>query len=231
MIGARSRAVLLAGAVVGWPGSGRAETLGRGVDARDGKEMRLMVGGEVKSQVHRLRSEHAHERDRAVAWLLEHPDEARPVLIDLVRAATPSAATPGAIDVLGRMGRDEDVPLLADVLMRADPSLTWETAQVLGRHRSPAAVAALLDGLRHDQIEVVGAAAVALGGRGDEVARPPLEALLGHPSEIVRYRAVYALKRLGASSSRERLRAHYATETSDQVRQLIAEVVNLEDRP
>jgi len=196
----------------------------RGIETHPAMVRRMTTSGEAERHLGRFSSEHPHERDRALTWLLEHADESRPALVELVRAAAPSAATRAALHVLGRMGHEPDVALLADVLARGDRSLTWDAAQALALHGAPAAMTALLENLRHADIDVGGAAAVALGVRGDERARPDLEALLDHPSETVRYRAVHALKRLGARPSAARLAARYATEPSEQVRRLIAEV-------
>jgi HEAT repeat protein len=202
-----------------------------GLESSHAMVTRMTSSHEAERHLRRFSSEHPHERDRALTWLLEHADESRPTLVELVRVAAPSAVTSAAIHVLGRMGHPPDVPLLADVLARGERSLTWDAAQALALHRAPEAVAALLSNLRHDDVDVIGAAAVALGLRGDEVARPALEALLDHPSEAVRYRAVSALKRLGAGASAARLRARYAAEPSEQVRQLIADVTRPEALP
>src|SRR5262245_14961688 len=184
-----------------------------------------MSTSEVERQIHRLMSEHLHERDGALLWLLDHAEASHPTLVEIAHSAEAGAAIYSAIHLLGRMGREEDVPLLAGLLERTNRALTWEAAQALGLHRAPVALQALLHSLRHDNVEVIAASAVALGERGDEAARAPLETLLDHRSETVRYRAVYALKRLGPGPSAGRLSALHASETSQYVRDLIVEVL------
>lgn len=173
----------------------------------------------------RLASEHVHDQDAALTWLLGHRAESRLALIEVVKAGQPVQQVLGALSLLGRMGEPADVPLLAGVLTRGNPQFRWESAQALAQHRSPEALTALLEALEHSDPEVVSAAAVALGVRGDEAARAPLEQLLEHRDESVRYRAVYALRQLGAARSAEALRKQLAHERSADVRDLIDEVL------
>jgi HEAT repeat protein len=166
-----------------------------------------------------LASEHAHDRNEATSWLLEHASESRPALTRLVSKAVPDQRTLAAIFLLGRMANEEDVPLLAASLTRR--GLEWESAQALGHHCSKSAREALLQALAHEDLEVVGGSVIALGGCKDESTRKPLEKLLGHHEESVRYRVVLALMQLGVNPSLEVLKMHYAHEPSSEVRHLI----------
>jgi hypothetical protein len=179
----------------------------------------------LKSQIERLASEHAHERDAARDWLLAHPALSRPALLEIMQAGRRVHLAQEAIYLLGQMGNESDVMVLADVLKRAEPRLVWDSAQALGSHDSDSALLALLDSLKHTNPEVAGAAAVALGVRGDERAREPLERLLTHAHEEVRHRAVFALQKLGIAPSAIVLRKHREQETSADVLQLIDEAL------
>ena len=172
-----------------------------------------------------LGSEHAHERDAASAWLLRHSKVSRPALIAVVNSGRPIQVAIGALHLLGSIGQEADVPLLARVLNRADSTLIWHAAQALGQHRSSLAREALIVALTDTNAEIVGAAAVALAGRGDATVRTLVEQLLARPEEVVRYRAVYALQLLGVGPSTATLKEHYALEPSTEVRRLIDEAL------
>lgn len=177
----------------------------------------------LKRMLTQLASEHAHERNEARDECLDHPDVVRPALLDIVTKGKSANLVCEAMSVLGLIGNEADVPVLAAILNRPSGPLTRESAQALGSHPSKLALQTLLDALEHEDPEVGGASAVALGLRGEETARKPLEKLLGKQNESVRYRAVYALQKLGAATSAEMLRQHIKQETSESVRKLIDE--------
>lgn len=172
-----------------------------------------------------LTSEHADKRNRSLAWLIENPAQSHSALVEIVKAARHDQCTLGAIYLLGQIGCDSDVPLLEALLTRETSKLTWESAQALGRHKSPEAFAALARALESDNPESIGAAVVALGIRGDESARRLLERQLGHADESIRYRAVYALRELGVRPSSDALKKHRQIETSADVCRLINEAL------
>jgi hypothetical protein len=180
---------------------------------------------EVREYIRLLASEHAHEHGQAFAWLVEHPAESRPAMVEMARKRTPYPLALAVFHILGRIGDPADVPLLTEILCGRDSALVWDSAQALGFHRSPQAMDALLAALRHEKAEVVEAAAVALGMRGDEAARPSLEGLLEHPQETVRYRTVFALRKLGISPSAAVLQTRLAAESSEEVRTCIREAL------
>jgi HEAT repeat protein len=180
---------------------------------------------EADQRIAALADEHVETRREAAAWLLDHPDAGVPRLRELVEAGRPDQQTTWAVDILGRLGDERDVPLLARLLETLRPGPYWEAAQGLAKHAAPAALEALRRALESDDPEVVGAAAVALGVRGDEAARPDLEARLRHSDESVRYRAVYALQQLGSGPSAEALAEAARNEPSRDVRGLIDDVL------
>lgn len=183
---------------------------------------------DVGRYIARLASEHAHKRNEAFAWLLDHLAQSRPRLVELVEGGQFDERVLGAIYILGQMGQEADVPLLAKTLTEGDQRLAWNSAQALGEHPSPLALDALLAALQHDDADVVGAAAVALGMRGNETTREELERLLERAGESVRYQAVYALRQLGVSPSIETLKKQRERELSAEVRALINEVLQEE---
>ena len=185
-----------------------------------------MNDNDVALRIQMLADEHIESRQEAASWLRDHPEQSHPTLLALVQAAKPDQQTRWAIRLLGHLGYIADLPILADLLDRPESGLYWESAQSLAQHPSSGAMKILLDALKHNNVEVVGAAAVALGVRGSEAARTPLEELLQHPDETVRYRAVYALQRMGVGSSTDTLRSTLQREKSVQVRRLIEEVLD-----
>jgi HEAT repeat protein len=180
-----------------------------------------MIEEQVRQHIEELADEHVEVREDARAWLLDHADISHSALAQIVVSGAPNQRTIGAIRLLGEMSKKEDVPVLELSLQRADPQLLWESAQALGQHTAPVAIDTLLAALQSTNVDIVSAAAVALGTRGDEQARKQIEQLLAHPDEHVRYRAIYALRQLGVEPSAPALRAHAPGETSQQVRDIL----------
>lgn len=180
-----------------------------------------MSNGELERHLAALSSEHPEDAAPAVDWLIAHPDQARPRLAALVRAAADDQATRRAMEILARIGHDDDVAPLAAVLALGRGSLSWAAAQALAAHPAAAARDALLATLAAPEEEIVSAAVVALGQRRDEAARPALEGLLDHPSAGVRFRAVRALAALGARTSTAALKRRRAVEPDGEVKAAI----------
>lgn len=179
----------------------------------------------VDYHLRQLTSEHSERVHSSLTWLIEHPIESHSALVEIVKAARYDGRTLGAIYALGQIGYDADVPVLKSLLTREGSPLVWNSAQALGCHKSPRAFTALVAVLGNRDPELVGAAAVALGIRGDESARKPLERLLEHVDESVRYRSVYALQKLGVAPSSDVLRKHRRIEKSADICRLIDEVL------
>jgi HEAT repeat protein len=133
---------------------------------------------------------HRREAEAAAEWLLARPERAYPRL--LARAAEGSA-TPALVELLGRFGRADAVPVLAGLL--GGPELVAAAAaDALAHH--PAAADALRAGLRRGG-EAAARSADALAARGDAGACPDLLAAARDPDARVRYHAVQAAVRLG----------------------------------
>jgi len=189
-------------------------------------QMSEMQPDEIKSLISNLLSEHSHERDKARAWFVAHPDRSRPTLSEIIRAGKPVRLVKEAVSLLGQIGDERDVSLLTNLLRQKDSDVKWEAAQALAKHPSKSALNVLLEALEQSDAEIAGAAAVALGVRSDEIARKPLEKTLSNFDESVRYRAVFALQKLGAAASADVLRQHRDREKSQAVRELIDKVLN-----
>ena len=139
-------------------------------------------------------------------------------------AATQRAGSPANLAVdraalaLGEIGAVEDVATLARALARGGETMASKFALALARHRSDEAVAALTTATASPDIDVVRAAAMALGTRGGATARATLEALLDHADRRVRYTTVVALIDLGPRPSRAALKRRKTIETDAEVR-------------
>jgi len=155
---------------------------------------------ELASRLRALGAEDDETRREAAAWLRDRPELARPALRALLEKGNSVQRVAWAVDILGRIGDERDVPLL-EQLLRKRSGPYWESAQALAKHRSPLALTALRRATSAEDPEVAVAAAVALGVRGDETARADLEKLLDHPDESVRYGAAYALRQLAGTES------------------------------
>ncbi|SRR5260370_22749600 len=190
-------------------------------------DMQMSIANQkVKEYMSRLASEHQEERDKAVAWFEAHPAESLPEIRRLARAGHLGQPTLWAACLLGRIGDDSDMRILEPLLAHSSSSIIWAAAEALAHHPSQVAEAVLLGALASKHPETVGAAAISLGMRGSESTRKPLEQLLRHADESVRYRAVLSLDRLGVGPSIAVLRAHLPNEDSSEVRRLIEEILN-----
>jgi HEAT repeat protein len=179
----------------------------------------------VEKMLRHLASEHAQERDDALAWLIANPGISHARLVEAVKAGEYRQETLGSIYALGQIGDEADVALLEEVMLSGS-SLSWESTQALGRHRAAEALDVLLNALGNSKPEIAGAALIALGKRGDGSARRKIEQSLSCGDESVRYRAVFALHDLGTGPSREALEIHRGAESSADVIRLIDEVLN-----
>ncbi|WP_428264503.1 HEAT repeat domain-containing protein [Haliangium sp.] len=186
---------------------------------------------EVEAHMRGLAAEHEHERAQAAQWLEAHPERSRPALRAVVERARADNMTHGAIAILGRLGRVEDVALLRTRAAAGGSALAWDAAQALAAHKTPEALAALVSLLDADDLEVVSAAVVALGSRGQEDGRAHVERMLTHAEAKIRYKAVFALDRLGVDPSRAALEAHRRDERDPDVRTLIDRVLAKPSRP
>jgi len=187
-----------------------------------------MSDDEVEAQIRALLSPRGHEadrreHDRALAFLLAHPDKAHPRLLALLDPAQPYVPV-AAVNSLPLFGRAESLPVL-ERLMREGAGLSSMSAgQALGRHPQPRALQALLRGLKHDRDETKAAAAEGLLTRGDKAACQALRALLNHPSYEVRYHVVNAAGKLGCLA-RDELARIAGTDGESDIRDLASSLL------
>ena len=81
-----------------------------------------------------------HVREQALAYWLEHANEAHPRLLELIDVDSPPVLL---ITILPQFGRVESVAVLEKVLHNSSDPLTVAAGQALGRHPLPEAGMAL----------------------------------------------------------------------------------------
>ncbi len=174
-----------------------------------------------------LSGEDGHGISGAIEWLVAHPQRARPILrADLSRQNAGGINIKFELQILGRIGDPADVPLLRDWLLKASETQAFSAADALRLHPSPEAFDALLDGAASSDPHQASRAVDALGKRGDERARRPIEQLLDHAESNVRYSAVRALAALGVEPSRALLEARQHIEQDKDVSSMLANVLS-----
>ncbi|HLT39793.1 MAG TPA: HEAT repeat domain-containing protein, partial [Enhygromyxa sp.] len=164
---------------------------------------------------------------RAVDYLLEHPEQSQPALMRAWRA---HEGRPGwVLYLLGQIGDPESVPLLQDALIASIYTVRFEAAMALAAHPDPSAYAALLATLAHDDPAVKSAAAMGLGRRGDVRACPSLDQLKDDPEMQVRHAVIESLSELGCLDDEQLAKLRH-TEQDPLVRELIDRLLAGEPR-
>lgn len=154
------------------------------------------------------------EKERAAAWLLDHADDTYP---ELLTRAQDGRAGPATVELLGRFGRPDSVPVLAG-LLAIDDIQGVAAARALTTHPAPEAHDALLEALRAGGSPAV-LAADALGARGDDRACADLAQAATDADARLRYHAVQAAGSLGCLTP-ERLQELEAADPDPDVRDL-----------
>lgn len=157
--------------------------------------------------------------DRAASWLVAHPDEAHPVLLDVLRERGPE--TKRILQLLAQFGREEAVDAVTPLLLADDELLSFEAARCLSSHPSPRASQSLIQGLG-GSLRTRKAAIEGLALRGDDSMCEAVAVLLQDADVNVRQRAVRAVKRLGCLTP-QRL-TELADDPSEEVRRVAVEV-------
>jgi HEAT repeat protein len=187
------------------------------------------MSDELKQQIRALVSPGGHEadlrdRDRALAFLLVHADEAHPRLLALL---DPQAGfiPVAVVNAMPLFGRPESVPVLEKIMREGAELISMSAGQALARHPRPESLAALMRGLEANRDETKVAALDGLMTRGDKTVCPAVQQLLDHASYEVRYHAVNVAAHLGCLSS-ENLR-HIAESDSEQdIRELASSLMS-----
>ncbi len=118
-----------------------------------------------------------HSAGTGMAWLLEHPDRARPALLELVRSGATHLGVRRGIRILGKIGKAEDIPAIASLLWGEDV-VAWHAAEALAAHEHPAAWDALIPALAGDKRSATVAAIRGMREHRHEAGRTGLERLL-----------------------------------------------------
>ncbi|SRR5216683_3079731 len=188
-----------------------------------------MTNGELEQNIRALLSSRGHEadrreHDRALAFLLAHPDEAHPRLLALLDPQ--SAAVPvAAVNALPLFGLADSVPVLEKLMREGAELISISAGQALGRHSRPEALEALLRGLEDGREETKVAALDGLMTRGDNSVCPVLQKLLDHSSYEVRYHAVKAAGKLRCLTS-ENLKQIAANDNERDIRELASTLMS-----
>ena len=132
------------------------------------------------------------QRDRALAWLVEHADRAWPTVLARAEDAPQDAVL---IDVLGRLRRPEATALLRRAF--ASERTRGAAAAGLGMSPDPAARAFLRETLTSSQPPDVVGALAGLGASGDRTACGDVMPQLQSDNAEIRWTAVDAAMRLG----------------------------------
>jgi HEAT repeat protein len=157
--------------------------------------------------------------ERAAEWLISHPDEAHPTLLEVLRERGPEAKR--ILALLPRFGRDEAVDVVSAVLMSNDELLSFDAARCLAIHPSERAITSLSEALA-GPVHTRKAALEGLALRNDPSLCEPVAGLLNDEDANVRQRAARAAQALGCLTP-ERLKL-LANDPSEAVRALAAEL-------
>lgn len=186
-----------------------------------------LLDEEVEQRLSSFAGEDGHGIGGAIEWLVAHPDRARPAIV----AALQDFSDRGfhvkfLLRTLGLIANPDDVPLLRRwFLAECGTTCKYEAATALQLNPSDVAVDVLIEGLTVADERTVSKAVSALGRRGAERARHPIEQLLGHAELPVRLSAIDALVALGVEPSRAKLTEHQKVETDQVVLDRLAEVL------
>jgi HEAT repeat protein len=160
-------------------------------------------------------------RATAAQYFVDHAEQTHARFLAAAER-TPSAAV---LMVLGRMGREESVPLLERLLAGGEELLAWDAGSALGANRTPAALGALLRQVGARDKNVVYGATLGLMARGDAAACPRLLRLAAEPrAGDVHYYLVQAAGRLDCWS-RAQLTQIAAADRDPAVRDLATRLI------
>ena len=162
------------------------------------------------------------ERDPAVKYVIDHIDEAHPVLLEMLRNG--DFTYDRAFRILVIAGKEESVPVMEEILL-SDFELKSPTAgQYLGLHPSKEALAVLLQALSSTKAHTFFGATLGLIERKDKVACAPLRKELTRKDDSQRYYVIQAAGQLGCLTTQE-LTEISRQDQSDDIRQKAAELL------
>lgn len=168
---------------------------------------------------------HVRERERAIAFMLAHPQLSHPRLLAALKAKPTALDAPVMIELLPAFGLNDSIPMLEEIMMLGAEIVSRSAGLALGRHPSKRAHEALLRGLKSPRAEsIVGAAA----GLAVQTSQRPCDALAGlsnHEDPIVRYHVIQAAAKLKCIAVHE-LTKIAAEDPDDNIRSLAANLLN-----
>jgi len=169
---------------------------------------------QVQRKLEELASYEPKHAQAAAVWLIEHADEASPLVERAVRDGT--AANPeNAMRVLAAIGDPGGVPALEAALQRGNPGESFYAAASLVVHPHADARATLVRGLASEQLNVRFAVLDALNQREAAWACADLERMAGDSEPQVRFRALRAARTAGCITDAQlELRAAYDPDES-----------------
>ncbi len=142
-------------------------------------------------------------------------------LLDFVSRGTELELVAEAVRSLGEAASPRAIPLLRGQVREGAPMVAVAALEAVARITSPERVDALLEGIWHEESEVVKAALQRLAEEDDPRVRPHLTACLDHDAWGVRRLAADLLARRGGEGVTARLKTRLVRETEPLVREAI----------
>ena len=142
-----------------------------------------------------LLNDKEHSWRASYVWLVEHPEQSRPALRNRIRQK--QLDNDRHIEILGWINNEQDIDLLAEIFLEANPHSSPDAAVALGRMSAPESGEILLNALQSKNQDLIKYAIWGLVQKGDSMS-PHIEKLQSHPNSIVRHhsqKGVEALKK------------------------------------
>jgi hypothetical protein len=165
------------------------------------------------------------ERDSSVKYVLDHIEEAHPLLLDMLRNREVRAYD-RAFRILVIAGKPESVPVIGELLLSTE---VWETTktsagQYLGLHPAPEAFEILLGALTTTETKTLFGATLGLIERKDKAACLPLRKQMTRTDDSQRYYVIQAAGALGCLT-KQQLTDISVKDQSDDIRQKTKELL------
>jgi hypothetical protein len=165
------------------------------------------------------------ENDPSVEFVIEHMDEAHPLLLKMIEQDEVHGDIARAFRLLVIAGREESLPVMEKVLLSNDELDSADAGIYLGLHPSPKAFDLLLQGLSSQEKHTLFGATLGLMERKDKAACAPLRNEMTREDDSQRYYVIQAAGELGCLT-RDELKVISKKDTSsdirDKVKQLLA---------
>ncbi|HEY4103090.1 MAG TPA: HEAT repeat domain-containing protein [Polyangiaceae bacterium] len=147
-------------------------------------------------------------------------------LLELVEKSDDQELVAAALAALGEAGEPRVLAVLRPLVRNAPPMVAVAAIEALARVPDARRVDALIEGLSHDEAEVVKASMLALGDTIDPRVLAHVGACLDHPAWDVRRLSADMLGRAGGESAIALLRARLANEDNPRVLEAISRALD-----